>query len=215
MRYSLWGWFQKIQDCICRKCAETQLTCWENKCQHLPSVMYQLVKDSQGKKSSKLLSSKMSPSKQHLQLRSCVDVRFGMRHWFAITSCTTVSAYPLQPPCLWMESLHLSHKRGLQTQRCLQTSFEVASFPKCDLLMGNPLHLLSLWTTAPYITLVMDLLKEAKIVVIFLPPYSPDYNPIELVFGYITSYLKHHDELLQALSNLLPVIIAAFENITP
>ena len=32
--------------------------------------------------------------------------------------------------------------------------------------------------------LVMDLLKEAGIVVIFLPPYSPDYNPIELVFGY-------------------------------
>ena len=28
--------------------------------------------------------------------------------------------------------------------------------------------------------LVLDLLKEAGIVVIFLPPYSPDYNPIEL-----------------------------------
>ena len=59
--------------------------------------------------------------------------------------------------------------------------------------------------------LVMDLLKEAGIVVIFLPPYSPDYNPIELVFGYIKAYLKHHDELLQALSDPLPVIKAAFE----
>lgn len=63
--------------------------------------------------------------------------------------------------------------------------------------------------------LVMDLLKEAGIVVIFLPPYSPDYNPIELVFGYIKAYLKHHDELLQALSDPLPVIKAAFESITP
>ena len=57
----------------------------------------------------------------------------------------------------------------------------------------------------------MDLLKEAGIVVI-LPPYSPDYNPIELVFGYIKAYLKHHDELLQTLSDPLPVIKAAFES---
>lgn len=51
-----------------------------------------------------------------------------------------------------------------------------------------------------------ELVKEARIVVIFLPPYSPDYNPIELVFAYIKAYLKHHDELLQALSDPLPVI---------
>ena len=52
--------------------------------------------------------------------------------------------------------------------------------------------------------LVMDLLKEAGIVVIFLSPYSPYYNPIELVFVYTKAYLKHHDELLQALSGPLP-----------
>ena len=63
--------------------------------------------------------------------------------------------------------------------------------------------------------LVIDLLKEVGIVVIFLPPYSPDYNPIGLVFGYIKAYLKHHSELLQALSDPLPVIKAAFESITP
>jgi len=59
--------------------------------------------------------------------------------------------------------------------------------------------------------LVLDLLKEPGIVVIILPPYSPDYNP---VFAYIKAYLKHHDEL-QALSDPLPVINAAFESITP
>lgn len=62
--------------------------------------------------------------------------------------------------------------------------------------------------------LVLDLLKEAGIVVIFLPPYSPDCNPIELVFAYIKAYLKHHYEL-QALSDPLPVINATFESITP
>jgi len=61
----------------------------------------------------------------------------------------------------------------------------------------------------------MELLQDAGIVVIFLPPYSPDYNPIELVFSYVKAYLKHHDELLQALPDPLPVIKAAFESITP
>ena len=46
-------------------------------------------------------------------------------------------------------------------------------------------------------------------------PYSPDYNPIELVFSYVKAYLKHHDELLQALPDPLPVIKAAFESVTP
>ena len=79
--------------------------------------------------------------------------------------------------------------------------------PTSDLVMDN--------CSIHHREVVMDLLKEAGIVVIFLPPYSPDCNPIELVFGCIKTYLKHHDELLQALSDCLPVIIAAFEIITP
>lgn len=43
---------------------------------------------------------------------------------------------------------------------------------------------------------VADLLLTAGILVIFLPPYSPDMNPIELAFGYVKGYLKEHQDLL-------------------
>jgi len=62
---------------------------------------------------------------------------------------------------------------------------------------------------------VTDLFREAGIVVIFLPPYSPDFNPIELVFAHVKSYLRCHDILLQAINDPTPVIKAAFESITP
>jgi len=29
----------------------------------------------------------------------------------------------------------------------------------------------------------------------FLPPYSPDYNPIELAFSSIKAYVRRHGEL--------------------
>lgn len=31
--------------------------------------------------------------------------------------------------------------------------------------------------------------------VMFLPPYSPDYNPIELAFSSIKAYVRRHGEL--------------------
>ena len=31
----------------------------------------------------------------------------------------------------------------------------------------------------------------------FLPPYSPDYNPIELAFSAIKSYIKRHGEMVR------------------
>ena len=40
---------------------------------------------------------------------------------------------------------------------------------------------------------VKDILQSAGIMVIFLPPYSPDYNPCEELFSY---YLKDHDDKL-------------------
>ena len=50
--------------------------------------------------------------------------------------------------------------------------------------------------------------------VIFLPPYSPDYMPIELCFSYIKYYLKEHDEVLQAIRDPQIIIKAAFDSIT-
>jgi transposase len=38
---------------------------------------------------------------------------------------------------------------------------------------------------------VQDLIDEIPQSVVFLPPYSPDYNPIELVFGWLKRELKN------------------------
>jgi len=38
--------------------------------------------------------------------------------------------------------------------------------------------------------LVIDTLNECKIKYLFLPPYSPDFNPIELLWAYIKSVLR-------------------------
>ena len=61
----------------------------------------------------------------------------------------------------------------------------------------------------------LDLLKECGIFVIFLPPYSPDYNPIELTFSYVKKFIQEHEEIIQAADNLLDIIKSAFDNITP
>ena len=57
-------------------------------------------------------------------------------------------------------------------------------------------------------------LQSAGILTFFLPPYSPDMNPIEELFSYIKQYLRRHDELLSCISNPVSVIEAAFESVT-
>ena len=53
---------------------------------------------------------------------------------------------------------------------------------------------------------VLDAFNQAGIVVIFLPPYSPDMNPVENVFSYIKYYLKQHDEIIQVLPDICPLL---------
>ena len=50
-----------------------------------------------------------------------------------------------------------------------------------------------------HIDQVKQELESAGILVIFLPPYSPDYNPCEEMFSYVKYYLKNHDEILQCI----------------
>ena len=66
-----------------------------------------------------------------------------------------------------------------------------------------------------HVLAVAELFREAGILVFFLPPYSPDYNPIEELFSCIKYYLKDHDQILQAMNDPTPVIQAAFDSITP
>lgn len=61
---------------------------------------------------------------------------------------------------------------------------------------------------------VHDLAQQLGIVLLYLPPYSPDYNPIEESFSYVKSYLRKHDELLQSIPNPTCIIKAAFNSIT-
>ena len=46
---------------------------------------------------------------------------------------------------------------------------------------------------------VISLFEQDGILVLFLPPYSPDSNPAEELFSYVKSYLCEHDSILQVI----------------
>jgi len=66
-----------------------------------------------------------------------------------------------------------------------------------------------------HVSEVVQHFRQAGIVVLFLPPYSPDLDPLEELFSCVKYYLKKHDVLLQAVDDPIPVIKAAFEHISP
>ena len=61
---------------------------------------------------------------------------------------------------------------------------------------------------------VQSLLEEAGILLIYLPPYSPDFNPIETAFSYVKQYLKKHDDVIGAFTNPVTLVQSAFDSIT-
>lgn len=60
---------------------------------------------------------------------------------------------------------------------------------------------------------VTELLRQAGIV-LFLPLYIPDLNPIKETFGYTKGYSRKHDELFQSIPFPIDLIKTAFESIT-
>ena len=50
---------------------------------------------------------------------------------------------------------------------------------------------------------VVDLIRQSGILLLFLPPYSPDLNPAEEAFSHIKRYLKKHDTYCNVESALL------------
>ena len=48
----------------------------------------------------------------------------------------------------------------------------------------------------------------------FLPPYSPDLNPIEEVFAKVKHYLRQNDVVLQSVQDTSPLIWEAFGQIS-
>ena len=60
---------------------------------------------------------------------------------------------------------------------------------------------------------VLGLFRAMGILVLFLPPYSPDIMPIELLFSYSKYYLKDHDEIWQAMNHPTVLLQAAFDSV--
>ncbi|MEG1426396.1 MAG: transposase [Oscillospiraceae bacterium] len=59
--------------------------------------------------------------------------------------------------------------------------------------------------------LVCDVLQECGITVSYLPPYSPDFNPIELMWAYIKNILKRlkarsSDNLISSIDEVLSLV---------
>ena len=61
---------------------------------------------------------------------------------------------------------------------------------------------------------VVEEFQKAGVLVIFLPPYSTDFMPIELCFSYIKYYLKSCDDLLQLVADPKTIINSAFQSVT-
>lgn len=61
---------------------------------------------------------------------------------------------------------------------------------------------------------VVALIQNVGARLVFLPPYSPDLNPLEPVFGKVKSILKENDIIFQACSSPKALLAMAFGMIT-
>ena len=86
---------------------------------------------------------------------------------------------------------------------------EINSFDGCSPMLIAVMDNCSIHHTED----VAKLFQNAGILLMFLPPYSPDTNPIELAFGYVKAYLKEHQDLLGFI-NHTHIVHAAFNSIT-
>jgi hypothetical protein len=51
--------------------------------------------------------------------------------------------------------------------------------------------------------------------VVFLPPYSPDFNPIETAFSTIKSWIRHNCDFMKACNDPIYALLVACSQITP
>ena len=65
-----------------------------------------------------------------------------------------------------------------------------------------------------HVDCVVDTIQSVGALVRFLPPYSPDMNPIEEVFAEIKEYLQANDSVFQATSSPRTMILMAFASVT-
>ncbi len=59
-----------------------------------------------------------------------------------------------------------------------------------------------------------DVIQEVGAIVHYLPPYSPDLNPIELLFSKVKSVIKAMELELSATQDIESIVLAAFSTVT-
>ena len=65
-----------------------------------------------------------------------------------------------------------------------------------------------------YVEEITDHFQQVAILLFFLPPYSPDLNPVEEAFSYAKYYLQKHYKLPQSIPDATIIVHQAFESIT-
>ena len=62
---------------------------------------------------------------------------------------------------------------------------------------------------------VVEMIQGVGDLVIFLPPYSPDYNPIEEAFSKVKTLVKEYEASLEMdKMNIEEILLAAFSSIS-
>ncbi len=61
---------------------------------------------------------------------------------------------------------------------------------------------------------VADVIQEVGALVHYLPPYSPDFNPIELLFSKVKSAIRAMELELSATRDIESIVLAAFSTVT-
>ena len=62
---------------------------------------------------------------------------------------------------------------------------------------------------------IVEMIHEVRALVHFLPPYSPDYNPIEEAFSKVKSDLKLMEQEADMLIDHETLVLSSFSDITP
>ena len=62
---------------------------------------------------------------------------------------------------------------------------------------------------------IKRMIEEVGALVMFLPPYSPDYNPIEAAFGKVKAIIKAYEqEASFEEMDIVDLVLTAFSHIT-
>ena len=62
---------------------------------------------------------------------------------------------------------------------------------------------------------LINVIKGVGCRVLFLSPYSPDFNPIELAFSTVKSWIKRNKDFMETCPDPEFAIVAACSQITP